>query len=83
MDQNSHSGQIRYTLLCQAVVNILVQFCAFRSILMHFGAPNVRPHDSSRTCSDSYTLSSVHLFKKWITLVTQDKFEILCSVMVQ
>ena len=34
------------------------------------------------TCSDSYPLSSVHLIKKWIILVTQDKFEILFSVML-
>ena len=35
------------------------------------------------TCSDYYPFSSVHLLQKWIILVTQDKFVILCSLMVQ
>ena len=82
-DHLSHSRQIWNNLLCHAMVTILVQFGAFWCILVHFGAPHEWPHDPFMTCSDSYTLSSVHLFKKWITLVTQDKLEILCSVMVQ
>ena len=49
---------------------------------MCFGAPHVRPHNPSMTCSDSYPLSSVHLIQKWILLVTQEKFKILCSVML-
>ena len=57
-------------------------FGAVWSVLVHFGAPHVQPHDPSMTCSDSYPLSSVHLIKKWIILVTQDKFEILFSVML-
>ena len=49
---------------------------------MPFGAPQVRPHDPSMTCSKSYPLSSVHSIQKWIILVTLDKFETLCSVML-
>ena len=55
---------------------------SFWCILVHFGAHHVQPHDPSMTCSDSYPLSSVHLILKWIILVTQDKFETLCSVML-
>ena len=40
------------------------------------------PHDPSMTCSDFYPLLSVHLIKKWIILVTQDKFKTLCSIML-
>ena len=52
------------------------------SILVHFGAPHVRPHDPSMNWSDSYLLLSVHLIQKKIILVTQDKFETVCSVML-
>ena len=139
MDHISHSGQIQNTLLCHAMVTILVHvspfwcilvhimcnpmtpqwlalthllfqvsiysrnssywslrtnlkqfalscyghhFSALWCTLVHFGEPHVQPHDPLMTCSDSYTLSSVHLFQKWITLVTQHKFEKLCSVML-
>ena len=132
----SHSGQIRNTLLCQAMVTSLVHFVPFLCILMrlmcdpmtpqwlaltpilfqisiqsriysylslktnlkhfalswhedhfgaswcilvHFGIPHVRPHDPSMTSSDSYPLPIVHLLQKWITLVIQDKFEIIGS----
>ena len=34
------------------------------------------------TCSDSYPLSIVHILQKWIILDNQDKFTILCSVML-
>ena len=51
-------------------------FSAFLYILVHFDAFGC-------ICSYSYLLSGIHLFQKWITLVTQDKFEMLCSVMVQ
>ena len=49
---------------------------------MPLGAPHVRPYDPSMTCSVSYPLSSVHLMQKWIILVTQVKFEILCFGML-
>ena len=52
-------------------------FGPFWSILVHFGAPHVRPHNPSMTCSDSYPLSSIHLIQQWIIFVTQDKFETL------
>ena len=38
----------------------------FWSILVHFGAIHVWPHDPSMTCPDSYPLSSVHLIQKKI-----------------
>ena len=44
--------------------------------------PNVQPHDPSMTFSDSSILPSVHLLQKWMTVVTQNNFEILCSVML-
>ena len=55
----------------------------FWCILVHFSAPHVWPYDPSLTYSDSFALSSVHLSQKLITLVSQDKFEMLCPVMVQ
>ena len=54
----------------------------FWSILAHFGSPHVRPKDPSKTWSDSYPLSSVHLIQKKIMLVTQDKCETICSVLL-
>ena len=50
--------------------------------LLCFSAPHVWPHDPSMTCSDFYPLLSVHLIKNWIILVTQDRFEMFCSVML-
>ena len=68
MDYISHLGQIQNTLLCHAMVTILVHvghhFSALWCILVHFGEPHVRPHDPFMTCSDSYPLSSVHLILK-------------------
>ena len=64
------------------MVTILVHFGQFLCVLVHFGAPHGQPHDPSMTCSESPSLSSVHLFQKWITSVTQNKFEMLCLVMV-
>ena len=57
-------GQIWNALFCHA---ILVHFCASWCILMHLDA-----------LSNSYPLSGVHLFQKWITLVTKEKLETLC-----
>ena len=68
---SNHSGQFWNTLLSLAMVSILV----------HFGAPHVQPQNPFKTCSDSYTPPGVHLIQEWIILVTQDKFEIHCSVM--
>ena len=55
----------KFKILCSVMVQW--PFCAFWCILMHFGAPNVWPHDSSMTCSDCYPILSVHLLQQWIT----------------
>ena len=78
-NRSHESLRTNFKLLCSAMQ--WCPFCAFWSILVHFGAPHVQPHDPSMTCSDSSTLPSVHLLQKWITLVIQDKYETLCSVM--
>ena len=39
-------------------------FGPFWSILLHFGAPPVQPHDPFTTCLDYYALLSVHLIQK-------------------
>ena len=57
-------------------------FAAFWSILVHFGAQHVQPHDPTMTCIYSCTLPSVHLLQKWFILVTLDKFKILSSVIL-
>ena len=49
--------------------------------MVHFGAAHALPHEPSTICSDFYTLPDVHFIQKWIILVTQDEFKILCSVM--
>ena len=59
--------QDKFEILCSVML-----WWQFWCILVHFGAPHVQPHNPSMTCSDSYTLPSVHLLQKWITLVTQD-----------
>ena len=46
-------------------------FSAFLWVFVHFDAFGC-------TCSDSYPLSGVHLFQKWITLVTKEKLKTLC-----
>jgi len=68
--------QDKFKTLCSVLL-----WGLFWSILVHFGAHPVQPHDPTMTCTDSSTLPSVHLLQKWIVLVTQDKFEILRSVM--
>ena len=68
------SGQIRNIFALPYYAENLDQFW---SILVLFGAPHGWPHHPFMTCSDSFSLSCVHLIQKWIILVTQDKFETL------
>ena len=49
---------------------------------MHLESPNAQPPDPSITCSDSYSLSSVHLIKKLIILVIQIQNTLLCYALV-
>ena len=73
IDHISHSGQIQNTALsCYGD-----HFGPIWSILVHFSATHVQPHNPSMTCTDFYPLSSVHLIQKKIILVTQDKSETL------
>ena len=73
-DHISHSGHIRNTFALSCYGD---HFGPFWSILVHFGAPHVRPHNPFMTCSDSNPLSSVLLIQKKIILVTQNKSETL------
>ena len=52
------------------------------TILVYFGRPQAQTQDPSMTWSNFYPLLSVHFIRKWIILVTQDKFKTLCSDML-
>ena len=54
----------------------------FLRILVHLESPNAQPPEPSITCSDSYSLSSVHLIKKLIILVIQIQNTLLCYALV-
>ena len=50
--------------------------------IVQIGAAHALPHDPSMTCSDFYPLLSVHLFHERTIIITQGKFETLCSVLL-